>query len=211
MFLQCRLLSIYCHFCDKGQSLVFVCFPTPFPLKCVWSRDQSQSRDTVRHIGPPTFLFRKQRNDKKGNRFSSSVSIKGHPTTSIMQSEESTTTTDELENMHYGAQAQGSGVLDPTTIEEGAFEAAMAGDHDGHGLKRQADSDDDADAESSMLVEERPKKKTRGRVKIEMKFISNKLRRYTTFSKRKTGIMKKVHSFEVDHDGRLIRPRNFIC
>ena len=114
-----------------------------------------------------------------------------------MQSEESTTTTDELENMHYGAQAQGSGVLDPTTIEEGEFEAAMAGEHhDGHGMKRQADSDDDGDAES-MLVEERPKKKTRGRVKIEMKFISNKLRRYTTFSKRKTGIMKKV-SFSVD-------------
>ena len=66
-------------------------------------------------------------------------------------------------------------------------------DHQGgHGLKRQADSDDDADAETSMLEEERPKKKTRGRVKIEMKFISNKLRRYTTFSKRKTGIMKKV-------------------
>lgn len=151
------------------------------------------SRDTVRHIGPPTFLL--QRNDKKGNRFSSSVSIKGHPATAIMQSEESTTTTDELDNMHYGAQAQGSGVLDPTTIEEGAFEAAMAGDHEEHGLKRQADSDDEGDAEPSMLVEERPKKKTRGRVKIEMKFISNKLRRYTTFSKRKTGIMKKVGCF----------------
>lgn len=150
-----------------------------------------------RHIGPPTFLFSKQRNDKKGNRFSSSVSIKGHPTTGIMQSEESTTTTDELENMHYGAQAQGSGVLDPTTIEEGAFEAAMAGEHDGHGMKRQADSDDDGDGENSMLAEERPKKKTRGRVKIEMKFISNKLRRYTTFSKRKTGIMKKV-GFSLD-------------
>ena len=35
-------------------------------------------------------------------------------------------------------------------------------------------------------------KKTRGRVKIKMEFIQNKLRRYTTFSKRKTGIMKKV-------------------
>ncbi|XP_077381229.1 uncharacterized protein LOC144021087 isoform X3 [Festucalex cinctus] len=34
-------------------------------------------------------------------------------------------------------------------------------------------------------------KKTRGRVKIKMAFIDNKLRRYTTFSKRKTGIMKK--------------------
>lgn len=36
-------------------------------------------------------------------------------------------------------------------------------------------------------------KKTRGRVKIQMEFIQNKLRRYTTFSKRKSGIMKKAH------------------
>lgn len=36
-------------------------------------------------------------------------------------------------------------------------------------------------------------KKTKGRVKIKMEFIDNKLRRYTTFSKRKTGIMKKVY------------------
>ncbi|NP_001296704.1 serum response factor homolog [Hydra vulgaris] len=36
-------------------------------------------------------------------------------------------------------------------------------------------------------------KKTRGRVKIKMEFIQNKLRRYTTFSKRKTGIMKKAY------------------
>lgn len=35
-------------------------------------------------------------------------------------------------------------------------------------------------------------KKTKGRVKIKMEYIDNKLRRYTTFSKRKTGIMKKV-------------------
>ena len=39
----------------------------------------------------------------------------------------------------------------------------------------------------------KPGKKTKGRVKIKMEFIDNKLRRYTTFSKRKTGIMKKVH------------------
>ena len=38
-----------------------------------------------------------------------------------------------------------------------------------------------------------PGKKTRGRVKIEMQYIQNKLRRYTTFSKRKSGIMKKVN------------------
>jgi serum response factor len=38
-------------------------------------------------------------------------------------------------------------------------------------------------------------KKTKGRVKIKMEYIDNKLRRYTTFSKRKTGIMKKVSGF----------------
>uniref|UniRef100_A0A182QAH2 MADS-box domain-containing protein n=1 Tax=Anopheles farauti TaxID=69004 RepID=A0A182QAH2_9DIPT len=41
-------------------------------------------------------------------------------------------------------------------------------------------------------------KKTKGRVKIKMEYIDNKLRRYTTFSKRKTGIMKK--------DGLQVRP-----
>ena len=39
-------------------------------------------------------------------------------------------------------------------------------------------------------------KKTKGRVKIKMEFIDNKLRRYTTFSKRKTGIMKKVGALQ---------------
>ncbi|XP_029640747.1 serum response factor-like [Octopus sinensis] len=39
----------------------------------------------------------------------------------------------------------------------------------------------------------KPGKKTKGRVKIKMEFIQNKLRRYTTFSKRKTGIMKKAY------------------
>ena len=38
----------------------------------------------------------------------------------------------------------------------------------------------------------KPGKKTRGRVKIHMEYIPNKLRRYTTFSKRKSGMMKKV-------------------
>lgn len=45
-------------------------------------------------------------------------------------------------------------------------------------------------------------KKTKGRVKIKMEYIENKLRRYTTFSKRKTGIMKKVRNF-------LLNLRNF--
>lgn len=43
-------------------------------------------------------------------------------------------------------------------------------------------------------------KKTKGRVKIKMEFIDNKLRRYTTFSKRKTGIMKKVRILSNDND-----------
>ena len=57
------------------------------------------------------------------------------------------------------------------------------------------ESDSEGEKTSAVLlpgVPVKPGKKTRGRVKIEMKFIENKLRRYTTFSKRKTGIMKKV-------------------
>ena len=46
-------------------------------------------------------------------------------------------------------------------------------------------------------------KKTKGRVKIKMEYIDNKLRRYTTFSKRKTGIMKKVCRPSVG-DGTLV-------
>uniref|UniRef100_A0A3B3QKJ7 Serum response factor n=1 Tax=Paramormyrops kingsleyae TaxID=1676925 RepID=A0A3B3QKJ7_9TELE len=46
---------------------------------------------------------------------------------------------------------------------------------------------------SGSVTGAKPGKKTRGRVKIKMEFIDNKLRRYTTFSKRKTGIMKKAY------------------
>lgn len=49
----------------------------------------------------------------------------------------------------------------------------------------------DSDSEDGFNVKQG--KKTRGRVKIKMEFIENKLRRYTTFSKRKTGIMKKAY------------------
>ncbi|KAL4238573.1 hypothetical protein ACF0H5_003280 [Mactra antiquata] len=52
------------------------------------------------------------------------------------------------------------------------------------------DSDDDEYGSGKGI---RPGKKTKGRVKIKMEFIENKLRRYTTFSKRKTGIMKKAY------------------
>ena len=49
-------------------------------------------------------------------------------------------------------------------------------------------------------------KKTKGRVKIKMEFIENKIRRYTTFSKRKTGIMKKVnHSLKKFNQDSCIR------
>ncbi|KTF89470.1 hypothetical protein cypCar_00041738 [Cyprinus carpio] len=46
----------------------------------------------------------------------------------------------------------------------------------------------------------KPGKKTRGRVKIKMEFIDNKLRRYTTFSKRKTGIMKKAYELSTQRN-----------
>lgn len=53
-----------------------------------------------------------------------------------------------------------------------------------------------SDNDDGVQLNEKPKpapgKKTRGRVKIQMEYIQNKLRRYTTFSKRKSGIMKKV-------------------
>ncbi|XP_056617019.1 serum response factor b isoform X5 [Triplophysa dalaica] len=72
----------------------------------------------------------------------------------------------------------------------------------GGGVKRER-----AEMEATMVAQEaglpslvaggaagaKPGKKTRGRVKIKMEFIDNKLRRYTTFSKRKTGIMKKAY------------------
>jgi len=72
-------------------------------------------------------------------------------------------------------------------------------DH-GQGLKRERmDSGDEAvlssEEEMTEYAENRPRrgKKTKGRVKIKMEFIDDKLRRYTTFSKRKTGIMKKAY------------------
>ena len=66
------------------------------------------------------------------------------------------------------------------------------------GITEVDDSDSDSECFDSRQYQlqqgDMPKsaKKTKGRVKIKMEFIENKLRRYTTFSKRKTGIMKKV-------------------
>ncbi|CAF1592395.1 unnamed protein product [Rotaria magnacalcarata] len=58
--------------------------------------------------------------------------------------------------------------------------------------------DDDSNDRSIETIEKHSiahnkNKKTLGRVKIKMAYIDNKIRRYTTFSKRKTGIMKKAY------------------
>ena len=56
----------------------------------------------------------------------------------------------------------------------------------------QEDSAVNGESPSSAPAASTPKK-TRGRVKIETKFIKHKQRRYTTFSKRKSGLMKKAY------------------
>lgn len=63
------------------------------------------------------------------------------------------------------------------------------------GIVPDHDDNDDGQEEGTKADSKNKGKKTRGRVKIKMEFIQNKLRRYTTFSKRKTGIMKKVCLF----------------
>lgn len=58
------------------------------------------------------------------------------------------------------------------------------------------DDDDSNDRSNESLdntTTKKRNKKTLGRVKIKMAYIDNKIRRYTTFSKRKTGIMKKAY------------------
>ncbi|KAK3713714.1 hypothetical protein QZH41_020705, partial [Actinostola sp. cb2023] len=108
--------------------------------------------------------------------------------TSNMQTEETNNSTDSLENLQYANPSQV--VLDgPLSEQNRVFAQAAMGE-----LKRPLDQDEDDDDDSTgHPADIKPAKKTRGRVKIDMKFISNKLRRYTTFSKRKTGIMKKAY------------------
>lgn len=82
--------------------------------------------------------------------------------------------------------------------ERGEMEAAVAGQEvgvapGGYGMV------------SGGVAGAKPGKKTRGRVKIKMEFIDNKLRRYTTFSKRKTGIMKKVSPVEPLEPQKIIQ------
>lgn len=56
-----------------------------------------------------------------------------------------------------------------------------------------SEDEDDDDSLPRKKLKPAPGKKTRGRVKIPMEYIKNKLRRYTTFSKRKSNIMKKAY------------------
>jgi len=62
-------------------------------------------------------------------------------------------------------------------------------------MRRESSEDNSSEEELSSYANNvpRPGKKTRGRVKVKMELIKSKLRRYTTFSKRKTGIMKKAY------------------
>ena len=148
----------------------------------------------IEYFGAPllrTFLFQNQCNIQRD----SSNSKKGDPTTKIEMQMEEPSTSDALETMHQfvAQEAKSNGVLTATTLGGQTFEEAMDPGDEG-GLKRQADNSDAEAGDSGEPVEaeEPKKKKTRGRVKIEIKYIDNKLRRCTTFSKRKTGIMKKV-------------------
>ncbi|XP_014865606.1 PREDICTED: serum response factor-like isoform X2 [Poecilia mexicana] len=88
--------------------------------------------------------------------------------------------------------------------ESGDDEDAVGSGGDRRGVKRERSEDGQSGRSSGgpnraysdgnpALSGAKPGKKTRGRVKIKMEFIDNKLRRYTTFSKRKTGIMKKAY------------------
>lgn len=110
-----------------------------------------------------------------------------------MQAEGTSNSADSLENFQYSGQPQV--VLDGSSLSENQnFTQEGMGE-----LKRPLENDDDDDDDSTghSPADPKPAKKTRGRVKIDMKFITNKLRRYTTFSKRKTGIMKKVTENEL--------------
>lgn len=58
---------------------------------------------------------------------------------------------------------------------------------------QQPSSNDQSTVSEESSKNRKKTKKTLGRVKIDMAYIDNKIRRYTTFSKRKTGIMKKAY------------------
>ena len=79
--------------------------------------------------------------------------------------------------------------LKPESLKRSAGDARL-GEPAADG--EESDSDSGNSYQQQQAGQMKTGKKTKGRVKIKMEFIENKLRRYTTFSKRKTGIMKKV-------------------
>lgn len=106
----------------------------------------------------------------------------------------------QFDDREYGAEMVYSG--SDQDSDSGDDEDTVASGGDRRGVKRERSEREVAHQSAptsgalsggySGVPGAKPGKKTRGRVKIKMEFIDNKLRRYTTFSKRKTGIMKKV-------------------
>ncbi|XP_058497022.1 serum response factor-like isoform X1 [Solea solea] len=98
----------------------------------------------------------------------------------------------QFDDRGYGIEVVYSG--SDQDSESGDEEDPASSGGDRRGVKRErSDGKAGHQAASGGVPGARPGKKTRGRVKIKMEFIDNKLRRYTTFSKRKTGIMKKAY------------------
>ena len=180
----------YCSWLRLGTNAEKIEFRFPVHLCCLWCPYKGVTGQTPAGLVRHSFCEAKKATKKANSSFGSS--IKGDSTTSRMQSEESSTTGESLENLSYPGQHHANEVLNIGGQSADFDETAMGTDHHVHGLKRAVESDDEGEDGVLNDVDLKPKKKTRGRVKIEMKFITNKLRRYTTFSKRKTGIMKKV-------------------
>lgn len=98
--------------------------------------------------------------------------------------ESNTAASSNMKRTHEAAGLMPTAAVEESVMRGSAFRNALSDEDD-------PDSCDGSVGRPS-TPGPKPGKKTRGRVKINMEFIDNKLRRYTTFSKRKSGIMKKV-------------------
>uniref|UniRef100_T1IPR1 Serum response factor homolog n=1 Tax=Strigamia maritima TaxID=126957 RepID=T1IPR1_STRMM len=103
-----------------------------------------------------------------------------------------------LQNLHEGSDDSEPNVSGASSYSHAGMIGGCKRSADDAGLEPEAigiSSDDDGLEKPDPSKKSLPPngKKTKGRVKIKMEFIDNKLRRYTTFSKRKTGIMKKAY------------------
>ncbi|CAN8000070.1 unnamed protein product, partial [Ixodes hexagonus] len=110
----------------------------------------------------------------------------------------------QTSSQHEELKAMGYAPYEAAQLVGGDPTSCLDGIVTGGGNKRTSDDAgitlDDMLLQQQQQQQQQPKKipppngkKTKGRVKIKMEFIDNKLRRYTTFSKRKTGIMKKAY------------------